>query len=666
MPRTRAKTKSRRGKETAENDGFDGSADEQVDLSPAETAPKSPNKRTKTPRGGKRPETDPPPPPQPRPEPEKVAGRRMSNVKHSGLLARDEVVRLMAEEGDEEDESLLHLSARRLVGPSRVTMDETEQEGEGEKPLEVAGREIFTIQNGRRSTKTPRMKRPNGSGEQSTPGIGEDASQGDGEETEGDMEEVAVQLQTRRGTSGGRKVSGRQTKQQTGRRNAEKEQTLQRNSDSEIDEGPDENLACGKKGKEGNKEQRDTAQGKRSKGKGRARNVRWRSDSDQEDSEFSEEDEEELDEEEMAAVAAQLNRGGGVAEHSLEDYFTAHTGAAGPTSDSTLSRLARPRLEQAAIQTALQDVPSFFQGDCQQLFEEYSQLYSYWLLQMSSGYNVLLYGLGSKKRLLDDFCKSCLSQSCHLVVNGYFPGLTLKQVLNSLSSDLLGHNGTFKSHTEHAQFIVDALALEKQKRPGDKQAGSEMSEIFLIIHNLDGPMLRSERAQAALSVLASSKCVHVMASVDHINSSLLWDQTKMSRFSWAWHDVTTFQTYKEETSYENSLLVQQSSSLALSSLTHVMRSLTPNARKIFELLAKYQLENKREGERSYQGLSFSECYRRCREDFLVNSDLTLRAQLTEFIDHKLVRSAKGSDGVDYLTIPVDDATLSQFLSEFND
>lgn len=112
--------------------------------------------------------------------------------------------------------------------------------------------------------------------------------------------------------------------------------------------------------------------------------------------------------------------------------------------------------------------------------------------------------------------------------------------------------------------------------------------------------------------------------------------------------------------------MQQSGSLALSSLTHVMRSLTPNARGIFELLAKYQLEHRKEMERNYLGLSFSECYRRCRERFLVNSDLTLRAQLTEFWDHKLIRSAKGADGVDYLSIPVDDATLSQFIEELTE
>ena len=43
---------------------------------------------------------------------------------------------------------------------------------------------------------------------------------------------------------------------------------------------------------------------------------------------------------------------------------------------------------------------------------------------------------------------------------------------------------------------------------------------------------------------------------------------------------------------------------------------------------------------NYQGLAFMELYRKCRAEFLVASDLALRAQLTEFRDHKLVRSKK--------------------------
>lgn len=44
--------------------------------------------------------------------------------------------------------------------------------------------------------------------------------------------------------------------------------------------------------------------------------------------------------------------------------------------------------------------------------------------------------------------------------------------------------------------------------------------IFLLIHNLDGGMLRSSKAQDVLSRLASIPNVHMLASVDHINAPL--------------------------------------------------------------------------------------------------------------------------------------------------
>ena len=46
----------------------------------------------------------------------------------------------------------------------------------------------------------------------------------------------------------------------------------------------------------------------------------------------------------------------------------------------------------------------------------------------SNGFNILLYGLGSKRDLLEQFQTKYLSQFSHLVVNGYFPSLTIKQV----------------------------------------------------------------------------------------------------------------------------------------------------------------------------------------------------------------------------------------------
>lgn len=84
---------------------------------------------------------------------------------------------------------------------------------------------------------------------------------------------------------------------------------------------------------------------------------------------------------------------------------------------------------------------------------------------------------------------------------------------------------------------------------------------------------------------------------------LVWDQNRASAFNWVWYDVTTFEPYTEETSYENSLMVQQTGTLALSSLKHVLISLTSNAKGIFRVLADYHIDN--EDNSSYQGSPFN-------------------------------------------------------------
>lgn len=98
------------------------------------------------------------------------------------------------------------------------------------------------------------------------------------------------------------------------------------------------------------------------------------------------------------------------------------------------------------------------------------------------------------------------------------------------------------------------------------------------------------------------RCVRSVASPSNLSPALfslilricafaVWDHIKRSKFNFFWWDTTTFLSYQEETSYESSLLVHQSGSLALSSLHNVFLSLTSNAKSIYVLLAKYQLSN---------------------------------------------------------------------------
>jgi origin recognition complex subunit 2 len=141
----------------------------------------------------------------------------------------------------------------------------------------------------------------------------------------------------------------------------------------------------------------------------------------------------------------------------------------------------------------------------------------------------------------------------------------------------------------------------------------------------------------------------------------VWNNTKLSNFNFVWFDVTSFLPYTEETCFENSLLVHNSGALELSSMKSVFQSLTTNARGIYILLMKHQLKSG--GNPNYQGISFKELYSSCRESFLVSSDVALRAQLTEFLDHKLAKLKRTVDGSENITIPIKNALLEQFMNE---
>ena len=87
---------------------------------------------------------------------------------------------------------------------------------------------------------------------------------------------------------------------------------------------------------------------------------------------------------------------------------------------------------------------------------------------------------------------------------------------------------------------------------------------------------------------------------------------------------------------------------------------------IFRVLAEHQLQNPTE-----PYLSYKDYFEKCREQFLVNNEITMRTQLTEFRDHKVIitkkpRSGSGGDGGIYFTIPVGVSLLAQILEEMEE
>ncbi|XP_072742850.1 origin recognition complex subunit 2 [Anoplolepis gracilipes] len=319
------------------------------------------------------------------------------------------------------------------------------------------------------------------------------------------------------------------------------------------------------------------------------------------------------------------------------------------TSDHTLGRLRNARLTEETLDELLKNqrhISTLHKKRICSLTENYKSFFSMWQFIMEEGYSLLIHGLGSKRSLINDFHNEIISDHPTLVINGFFPSLSIKDILDNIM-DLLD----LECPTNHNDCLE---LIEKMLR------NNSDDRLYLIIHNIDGIMLRSSKAQNVLAGLAAIPNIRIIASVDHVNAPLLWDHIKRAKFNFYWWDATTFLPYQAETAYESSLLVQQSGGLALSSLQNVFLSLTSNARAIYLILVKYQLNN---SSSNFTGMPFKDLYRAAREQFLVSSDLALRAQLTEFVDHKLVRTKRTYDGAEHLTIPLDKSLLKQFMEQ---
>jgi origin recognition complex subunit 2 len=318
------------------------------------------------------------------------------------------------------------------------------------------------------------------------------------------------------------------------------------------------------------------------------------------------------------------------------DYF-AQQSSTTTTSGATLSELdmltekqQRALYESLAITNAARK---------QGLLAHYETQFRHWFLQLRNDFNILLYGIGSKKELVHKFAKEWLTDGPVVVVNGYFPGVSLKHVLTKIIHDVLQYSDTsmsWRDTNQQLEFISRVL----------RSPASFVKHLYVVVHNIDGRMLRKNDVQHTLSELASIPAVHMIATVDHVLSPLMWDFQCLSRYRWSWQDCTTYRPYIKETCYDTPVM-GGNADVRTRGIQYVLMSLTPNHRDILNLLAQQQQQQ--EDEKSL-GLDFQEFLALCQENMLTSSDTGLRTHLTELLDHDLVQ-LKRHDGRELYFIP---------------
>lgn len=252
--------------------------------------------------------------------------------------------------------------------------------------------------------------------------------------------------------------------------------------------------------------------------------------------------------------------------------------------------------------------------------------FSRWHAYMNCGYGLCMYGHGSKKGLLDAFmqylkavCQDERSPPMRYVTfQGFDEHKSVQSLLTTIRYQLGLSIKPSRDLVEYANDIVNAyntkyleggasstarqfdMNLRTGTQRGAQSAWASPSkqkkkppELYLLVHNIDGKNMRPAHVQEALAKLASQDWCRVMASVDHVNAGLLWDDIVASQFRWWWINATTMEPYIDEilayggtTGGKNAATKEDSSPVFLNAL----EALTPRHIEILKILAKHQLE----------------------------------------------------------------------------
>ncbi|KAK9433034.1 origin recognition complex subunit 2-domain-containing protein [Lipomyces doorenjongii] len=357
-----------------------------------------------------------------------------------------------------------------------------------------------------------------------------------------------------------------------------------------------------------------------------------------------------------------------------DGYFDQHI-AKPALSTNPISNL--PALTSNEYITYVKEAEKYHKSSREALTKLHETLFAQWAFELSQGFNLVLYGAGSKRELVLSFAHEYFYDTNVLVVNGYNPSTTIREVLAASAAILLDD-----LNVKIPKAVPDVLSLIMNSQESKSfPYAAYKPKLVLLIHNIDGEAFRNDRSQSALSRLTAHNQVSLVATIDHINAPILWDSAKLSSFKFIWHDATTFASYTAETSFFDPLTLGGGGGRNLNGgnvgpgnvgIRYVLESLTSNARGLYRVLISHQLQaveddngEAQDGRNDWSrfGIEFKTLYQRCSEEFIVTNELNFRTMLTEFYEHEMLVSTKDLVGTEVIYAPFDQEVLERLLED---
>ena len=338
-----------------------------------------------------------------------------------------------------------------------------------------------------------------------------------------------------------------------------------------------------------------------------------------------------------------------------EQYFWQNRPGKIKTSNNTLSSLSLLTHEEYHNRVHAYEDPH--SASYAYLHSLHSRSFPQWRFELAQSFNICLYGYGSKRKLVTAFAKYLHTKSRSdapriLIINGYTPTLTIRQVLNTLAAlvfDCTPSTLPSKLGTQPREILTTLMNHLGTSAPP--------SPYFIFVNSLDAPPLRRSPNPSLLAQLAASPHIHLLATCDTPNFPLLWETNLRDQYNFLFHDITTFESFSpvevgSVVDDVNELLGRSGRSVkGKEGVGFVLRSLPENARSLYrvliaELLAAMDEDGGGDGRVEYKVL-----YQKVVEEFICSNEMGFRQLLKEFFDHQMVDSRRDGSGAELLGVP---------------
>ncbi|KAM0258801.1 hypothetical protein ACHAQJ_003643 [Trichoderma viride] len=309
-----------------------------------------------------------------------------------------------------------------------------------------------------------------------------------------------------------------------------------------------------------------------------------------------------------------------------ELYFLHNKPGRPKTSDNTLASLNL--LSHDEYFGILREHQDRHADNIEYLESLHAESFPQWAFELSQGFSICLFGLGSKRPLLRKFAtyihsnnKTTKAGNKIVMVNGYTHTTNLREILSVVASAIDPNQRVPTAQpTIMVQSILSLLSATKLT-------------MTIIVNSIDAIPLRKPGAQAILAQLAAHPQINLIGSADTPDFTLLWDIGVRSDYNFVFHDCTTFSPFKVELDVVDDvheLLGRQSQRVnGREGVAFVLKSLTENAKNLFRLLVGEVLIAMEDEGDDDVGLEYRMVYNKAVEEFICSSEMAFRTLLKE-------------------------------------